>query len=209
MLFRSWNLSAIREYDKEDKDGFFRNIYSAYNYILVVSCSLLIFLNIHLAKILFAKDFFPAWEYSSVLLLSAVFSALSGFIGSVFVAVKQSKIFAFSTVVAAIVNTVLNWLLIPKYDALGAAIATVISFFIIWLIRFICATKYIKLRKNLCWDLVSYGILIMQVLIEHLWPKKVFFHIIAVIVLVLINFEDTKRLGMIVKKAYYLKLKKK
>lgn len=209
IFHQAWNLSAIREFDKDDKDGFFKLIYSAYNYVLVISCSLLIFLNIHLAKILFSKDFFSAWEYSSVLLLSAVFSALSGFIGSVFVAVKQSKIFALSTVIAACVNTVLNWALIPKYGVLGAAIATVISFFIIWLIRYECASKYIRLRANLYRDLISYGILVVQVIVEHLWPKEIWVHIIAIIALALINQKDTKLLCIFLKKIIATKLRVK
>ena len=112
---------------------------------LVVLCSGLILLNIPLAHLLFAKDFFRAWEYSSVLLISLVFNALSGFLGSVFTAVKNSKIFAISTVTAAIINLTLNSLMIPTMGAQGAAIATAISFFVIWIIRVICAKKYIPM----------------------------------------------------------------
>ena len=138
---QAWNLSAIKEFDKNDKDGFFSKTYVTYQAGLVVLCSGLILLNIPLAHLLFAKDFFRAWEYSSVLLISLVFNALSGFLGSVFTAVKNSKIFAISTVTAAIINLTLNSLMIPTMGAQGAAIATAISFFVIWIIRVICAKK--------------------------------------------------------------------
>ena len=47
MIFaQAWNLSAIKEYNKEDKEGFFTKIYSLYNAALVIICSLLILINI-------------------------------------------------------------------------------------------------------------------------------------------------------------------
>lgn len=165
---QAWNLSAIKEFDKDDKDGFFANTYSMYNALLVLICSGLILLNVPLAKILFAKDFFIAWKYSSVLLISIVFSSLGGFLGSIFTAVKDTKIFAVSTVVSAAINCILNGAFIPIWGTMGAAVATLISFCMIWIIRLICTKKYIIWRFNLLRDIVAYLLLIAQAVIEHI-----------------------------------------
>ena len=167
IFMSAWNLSAIKEYDSEDKSDFFCGMYAAYNLVLLSGCSLLIILNIPLARILFAKDFFEAWKYSSILVISTVFSALSSFVGSIFSAVKNSRVFAISTVIAAVNNMILNLLLIPPYGALGAAIATAFSFMVIWLIRYICALKYIKLSNNIVRDICGYLCIILQAIIEH------------------------------------------
>lgn len=164
---QAWNLSAIKEFDSEDKDGFFSNTYEIYNTGLVITCSILILINIPLAKLLFSNDFFAAWQYSSILLMSMLFSAMSSFLGSVFSAVKNSRIFAVSTVTAAIVNMILNAVLIPWFDALGAAIATLISFFSVWLIRLLCVRKYIRMRVNVFTDCIAYILLILQIVFEH------------------------------------------
>ena len=165
---QAWNLSAIREYDQEDREGFFANIYSIYNAGLVFVCSGLILFNIPLAKFLFSKDFFTAWRYSSVLLISIVFSALSSFLGSIFAAVKDSRITAVSTVAAACVNMVLNAVLIPFWGVQGAAIATMFSFCVVWFIRLECARKYIHWHLNLKKDICAYILLVLQVILEHL-----------------------------------------
>lgn len=183
---QAWNLSAIKEFDKNDKDGFFANTYSMYNAVLVILCSGLVLFNIPIARILFVKDFFSAWKYSSVLLISIVFSALSGFLGSIFTAVKDSKIFAVSTVISAIVNCILNALLIPMWGIQGAAIATVISFFIIWIIRLICIRKYIKLKINLVVDIIAYMMLIIQVVLEHFGQHNYVGQILCLSVLLLL-----------------------
>ena len=185
---QAWNLSAIKEYDSEDKEGFFSNIYSLYNFVLVASCSVLILLNIPLAKFLFSNDFFLAWKYSSVLIITAIFAALSGFFGSVFVAVKNTKIFAVSTVIAAIINVSLNWILIPSYGALGGAVATAVSFFIVWLIRYICATRYIKMKINLLRDLIAYVLIICQAVLEHI-EEHIYLGQIAILILILFMYK--------------------
>ena len=164
---QAWNLSAIKEYDKDDSDGFFTKIYSAYNAGLVILCSALILANIPIARLLFAKDFFVAWQYSSILLLSTLFSCLSGILGSVFTAVKNSKIFAYSTVTSAVVNCVLNITLIHFFGAIGAVVATAFSFVCVWGIRLICVQKYLSLRINVNRDFFAYVLLVIQVIFEH------------------------------------------
>lgn len=164
---QAWNLSAIKEFDAEDSNGFFSKVYSSYNSMLVLSCSVLVLANIPLARFLFSKGFFEAWNYSSILVFTAVFAALSGYFGSVFVAVKNSRIFGVSTVIAAIINALLNWVLIPVYGGIGGAVATAISFFLVWLIRFVCASRIINLNINIGRDIVSYILLIFQIVVEH------------------------------------------
>lgn len=202
---QAWNLSAIKEFDKEDKDGFFANIYSVYNAGLVLVCSGLILFNIPLAKILFAKEFFVAWECSSILLISGVFSAISIVPGSVFAAIGDSRIYAVSTISAAIVNTILNILMIPYMGVIGASISTAISFFIVWAIRMICARKYIKWKLNLIRDLMAYLLLVMQVVFEHM-NGHFYFGQIGILVILLVLYR--KQIRSILNKGFSI-LKKK
>lgn len=182
---QAWNLSAIREFDPDDKDGFFTNTYKMYNTALVLVCSVLILINIPLARILFSNDFFEAWQFSSTLLISMIFSAMASFLGCIFSAVKKNKVFAVSTVAAAATNIVLNVVMIPVFGALGAAIATAVSFFVMWFIRWICARKYIRMKVNLFLEFVVYILLTLQVVFEHMDGH---FYIGQIIVFVIIIF---------------------
>lgn len=164
----AWNLSAIKEFDKDDADGFFQNTYAFYSGTLVLLISILILLNIPLAKFLFAKEFFIAWRCASILLISALFSALGAFLGSIFTAVKNSRIFAYSTITAAVINIVLNYVLICWIGLEGAAIATAISFAVMWLIRLICVKKIIRFRINIIRDCIAYALITAQVGADHM-----------------------------------------
>ena len=159
---QAWTLSAVRDFDPEDKNGFFSNTYRAYNCLMVVMCSAIIVADKILAKFLYAKDFFVAWKYVPWLTIAIVFGALSGYIGGVFSAVKNSKIFAQSTAIGAVLNLALNIAFTPMIGALGAAIATAVSYMVVWAVRYRSSRQYIKLQINIVRDLASYGILVVQ-----------------------------------------------
>ena len=80
---QAWMLSAINEYDADDSDGFFGKTYEMYNSLMIFCCEGIMIFNILLSRILYAKDFFVAWKYVPLLLLSSLFSALSGYLGSI------------------------------------------------------------------------------------------------------------------------------
>lgn len=205
IFIQAWGISAIKEYDQDDQDDFFSSIYKSFSAGLIVVCSLLIFFNRLIAKILFAKEFYNAWQYSSILVLSMLFSGLSGFLGAIYGAAKHNDELAITTFVSAIVNIALNWLLIPSWGAYGAAVSTVIAFYIIWLLRFIFVKKYIKLSVNLIKSHISYLLLVIQICIEHLNNVFYMIQIIAIIFLIClfnheINFFINKTIGILKEK---------
>ena len=159
---QAWTLSATKEFDPEDEDGFFVNIYNVYNFLLMFSCSFLIFADKLIAKILFAKDFYAAWQYAPFLMISTVFSGMAAFLGGVLSAMKKSGLFAKSSVITAVVNTILNIVLVSFIGPLGAAFSTAVAYVLMWLIRLRQVRKYIVLRINYKRDAMAYLILTVQ-----------------------------------------------
>lgn len=165
---QAWTLSAVKEFDKDDKDGFFSNTYDIYIAAMSIACSGLVLMNVPLAHILYAKDFFVAWKYSSVLLLGIYCNSLAAFTGRLFSAVKNSGILASTTVASAVINTILNILLIPRFGVQGAAIATAIALAAMWIIRTIKLGELISIRINWPRDMVVLVLLITQIILEHI-----------------------------------------
>lgn len=159
---QAWTLSAVQDFDPEDSNGFFANTYRGYNCLMTIICSLLIVLDKPLASFLYAKDFYKAWQYVPWLTIAVLFGSMAGYIGGIFVAVKNSRIFASSTLVGAILNVILNFITVPLLGPLGAAISTTISYAIVWIIRLTQSRKYIKMRIHLVRDVGSYIVLTIQ-----------------------------------------------
>lgn len=163
----AWTISAIKEFDSKDSDGFFSKTYNYYGALMTTFCSCIIIINIPLAKLLYSNDFFVAWKYSSVLLISVMFNTLTVFQGSIFSAAKATRAVATTTIISAVVNIIMNILLIPHMGALGAAIATAIAYFTMWFARFILAKKLISMTVSFAKDIVVYLTIVLQVIFEH------------------------------------------
>ena len=153
---------------------------------MVMLCSLIIAADKILAGILYAKDFYTAWQYVPWLTIAIVFGALSGYIGGFFSAVKDSKIFAQSTVIGAILNLIMNIIFTPLIGPLGAAIATAISYFIVWLIRYVRSRSLIKLRIRLFRDLVTYAILVVQSIVLLFVSNNIILYTLQFILMIMI-----------------------
>lgn len=159
---QAWTISAVEEFDPEDSNGFFSGMYSTYNCGMVVLCSAIILADIPLARVLYASDFFGAWEYVPFLTIAIVFGAVSGYVEGIFAAVKDSKRCAKTTVVGAVANVIINFALVPFIGPLGSAIATAASYGLTWYLRVRALRGYIHLHIRYRRDCVSYVILALQ-----------------------------------------------
>lgn len=194
---QAWQISAIKEYNNDDSKAFFSTMYNCYNIILVfVVFGLLLFLKV-IARILFAKEFYAAWQYVPFLLMAILFGALSGFLGSIYAANKDSKMYAKSTAIGAFINIMLNFILIPIFGAHGAAIATFISYFIIWLIRITLMKKYVVLNINHARNTFSYLILVfISIIVSFIDTNlKIPFVCFLGLILIILNYNDLKTIA--------------
>lgn len=163
IFYNAWSVSAITEFDKDDKDSFIGNIYSLYMCVSTIGCSAILIFNKFFASLLYAKDFFEAWAYVPFLLLGVVFNGIALFEGCLFTAVKKTKDVSQTTIVGAIVNTIANFALIPLYGAIGAAFATMIGYFTVWLVRTISLQKIVRMKVNWIKQGICIAVLIVQV----------------------------------------------
>lgn len=168
---QAWSISAIKEFDKDDADGFMSNVYNMMHFGMVTICSGIMIMNIPIAKILYSNEFFNAWKFVPLLLISVVFNAMALFIGSIFTAVKDTKSLSVSTIVGAIVNTICNFIFIYYLGAYGAALATMLGYAVVLIMRHIILRKHIVLHLNWGRDILAYVMLLLQVVFS-LWGIK-------------------------------------
>lgn len=162
IISQAWTISAVTEFDPEDRTGFFSNMYAGYNCVMTVICSLIIAANMLLARLLYANEFFIAWQYAPFLTVSVVFGALTGYIGGILAAAKDSKEFARTSSLGAASNVMLNLVLVPLFGPLGAAFSTLFCYWLIWFLRIRRLKKYINIKINLTRDHITYAILLIQ-----------------------------------------------
>ncbi len=140
----AWRLSCVSDVDNErERSDFYSQIYKYYQAVMFMGGTALCFGSWIISRILFAAEFREAWIFVPILTVATVFTAFDTFLGSVYFTVKKTKMSLYTSLVGAVANIVLNLLFIPKYGAMGASVATFISYFAVFVIRSATVRKLI------------------------------------------------------------------
>lgn len=196
---QAWSISAIKEFDPKDSDGFMGKTYSALSFSMMLVCSLIMLADVPLARILYSNDFFAAWQFVPPLLISIVLNAMSLFLGSIFMAAKDTKKLSICTIIGAVVNTALNFTLIPVWGAYGAAIATVTGYAVDFAMRHLFLRKHMTMRIRWGRDLAAYGALLTQMVLAYFGWKTVLFQCVCTLALLLLFRKEIRSVAGSVK----------
>ena len=155
VFLEAWQYSAVSDTDaasgtaSRESADFFSSVFSHYQSLIYVAGSAMIAMSQILIIILCADSYFEAWRYVPILTLASVFSGFTSFVGSVYLVKKKSMLTFLTSMSGAVINVALNLLLIPKLGAQGAAIATVASYLVVFIIRAVNTGKYVPFSLSL------------------------------------------------------------
>lgn len=199
---QAWQMSATKEHEEEDRDVFYSNMFKAYNAVMVIGAAGIILFLKFLAGLMFQKSFFEAWVLVPPLLISVIFGALEGFLGSICLAFKDGKSIGRATGMGALVNIILNYFLIIEFGTMGAAIATLISYFVMFFAAFIMVGKHVKLKVAMRKNFISYLLLIIESLnlTMNIKNYNIVNSLIVIILLILYSGEIIDFAGKFIKK---------
>ena len=166
VFMSAWRLSAVDDFGSEETDRFYSQILTKMTKALIIVGAGIVLFNKILAKFLYAKDFFSAREFVPVLVIAFLLHGLGEFYGSVYTSAKCTKMLFYSSLAGAVCNIVLNFALIPKFQAMGAAIATMISYGVILAIRAIHSRTIMKMTIPITNITISSVIFITMAIIQ-------------------------------------------
>lgn len=191
MFGQAWQISAIKEYGEKDSKKFYADSFAFINFMMCVGCASIILLSKPLARLLYAKEFYAAWQYAPFLVVSTVFNTASGLIGPMLSAVKDSKSMARSAIYGAGTNVFLNIILVYLMGAQGAAIATAISAFIIYYVRRRAIGEGLEIKNPMVF-LTMWLLICLQALLE-IYTSFWIAEIVIVIVILMMNYRLVKQ----------------
>ena len=197
---QAWQMSATKSYKDEKSGEFFTQMYRTYNSFMMILCAFLILLVKPVASFLFKKDFYEAWIFVPPLLISVIFGALTGFLGSICLAYKDSKSMGIATGTGAVVNVAMNFALVPYFSAMGAAVATAVSYALMCAMAYRFVRKYVVIENNILSDALGYLILVAMsvAMIGNIRGK----YVICIVLTAVIILICAKEAGMIVQKLF-------
>lgn len=185
----AWQMSAVSEEDEASRSRFFSKVFNSYQSILFLCASGIILFSKLVTKILVTDAYYLSWKYIPFLSMATTFSCLVTFLGSVYMVEKKSMLTLSTTVVGAVVNVVLTFILIHKYGVNGAAFATFISYLTVFLLRSVNIKNFITIKWNAPKFILNIIIVLCQSFIMIYEVKYwLIYEIIFVSVMMVINF---------------------
>jgi len=145
---QAWSYSAIKEKDSIDVDSYNNRIFNGLFEFLVIICVFLLLILRPFLKYYVAVEYYDSWKYSTILIGGFVFMTLGSFVATSYTVYKDSSGFVKSAFIGALINAILNFILIIRIGIFGAAISTLISYVVIFVYRLIDTKKYNKYHIN-------------------------------------------------------------
>lgn len=166
IFYNAWSISAIKEFDPEDSDGFLGRMYSLYSGAMALCCSVIMLLDIPLARLLYANEFFEAWRYVPLLLVGVFLNGLALFEGCIYAAARRTKEVSATTLAGATVSIATCIALTLLIGPMGAAVATMLGYLVTWGMRTRLMVREIA-RVKVSWqmEIACLGILMAQAIL--------------------------------------------
>lgn len=113
-------------------------------------------------SILINDKFGDAYYQIPILLAGAFFSAMTGVLGAYYVAEKMTDVIAKMTITAAIFNVAINLLFVKTMGLYAASLSTLISYFVVFVLRYIDVRKRFNIRLK---PTIVIGTVVMTVMV--------------------------------------------
>jgi len=149
-LIQSFSLAllpmAYKIYGKKGDKRYYSKMQTYFVFVLLWAGLSLSLFGKELIRILALNpDYWTAYQVVPYIILAYIFSGAK-YIASLGLYLKRkTKYIAYNTIGAAILNIGLNFLLIPKYKMIGAAIATLISFVVLFFATYFVSNRFYKI----------------------------------------------------------------
>lgn len=200
----TWTESASININSEDRDEFFSKIFDFIVRFFGSLCLGTIAVMPFVFGILVNEKFVESYYQIPILILGSVFNILVSFLGSVYVAKKLTKEIAKTSIIAAIINIVVNIALINQIGLYAASISTVIAYFAMFIYRWIDVKKYVSIKTNKTLIAVLSVSFLVAIITYYLKMKIISIVVLlaVIIIAIYINKDSAKYLTEIVKKRF-------
>ena len=148
VFIEAWQFSAVKDADGAERERFFGTVYKCYLAFIFVAATVLVGGSMFFTKLLLAESYYSSWRFVPVLVAATVFSTLVSFMGSVYFVEKKSVLSMITALMGAVINVVLNFIMIPDHGAMGAAVATFISYLAVYVLRAYDTRKFVKFKLH-------------------------------------------------------------
>lgn len=149
ILNLSWTETVSLHYQDEDRDEFFTETMTSLFKLFAAACFGIVACMPFVYPILVNQKYSEGYNQVLILMYAMLFRVLVGLYSCVYVAQKDARKIAYTSISAAVINITIHLLLIGVIGLYAASISTLVAFLSMFLIRYFDVNKtvHMKIRK--------------------------------------------------------------
>ncbi|HRH34317.1 MAG TPA: oligosaccharide flippase family protein [Catalimonadaceae bacterium] len=145
----SWQEKAITTFDDKNKSHYYGETHDKYLNLIFGLGLMVVATNKLLLQLMVGADFQDAWRYTPLLIVGVVFSALSGFFGSIYLSEKKTTNLLTSSIIGGVVTTISAYISLPLIGLQGASLSVMLGYLVLYSIRLHGLRSRLNIRINL------------------------------------------------------------
>ena len=146
ILNLSWTETVSLHYNDEDRDEFLTDTMTSLVKLFVAACLGIVACMPFVFPIMVNAKYNAAYNQILILMYAMLFRVLVGLYSCVYVAQKNAKKIAYTSISAAIINITVDLILINKIQVFAASLSTLVAFLSMFIVRYIDVNKTVHIR---------------------------------------------------------------
>ena len=146
ILNLSWTETVSLHYNDEDRDEFLTDTMTSLVKLFVAACLGIVACIPFVFPIMVNAKYNAAYNQILILMYAMLFRVLVGLYSCVYVAQKNAKKIAYTSISAAIINITVDLILINKIQVFAASLSTLVAFLSMFIVRYIDVNKTVHMR---------------------------------------------------------------
>ncbi len=164
-------LGSDSDTDQDSRQGLLYAYTTTMKYMLIVTLPIAVYTTVSsgwIVNLLFGKEFSESARSFQLIMWTIIPLFANALLTFLLTSIRRQKVLTISSSICFITNCILAYILVPKYGHVGASIAYLIAYYVLFLVNFYYTTKYLELipvRRISIRPLFAGGIMLLMLLL--------------------------------------------
>ncbi len=162
IMVMGWQENASIAANDKDSSDYYSKMFETMFKLVISATYALVAATPIMFKILIKGDYSDAYCEMPILIVAMFFYCMSSFLGGIYVAYKKTKSVAWTTALAAVINLVIDILLVKKLGIRAGSLSTLVAYVFLFVYRMFDVLKIKKIKYNYVELVLLVGVLVIM-----------------------------------------------
>lgn len=144
----SWTESLLLHFNDEDRDIFLSEMMTTIYKMFSSACFCVVAAMPFVFPIMVDEKYSSGYNQVLILMYAMLFRVLVGMYSCIYIATKQSRKIAYTSLAAAVISLIINLLMIPIIGLYATSLSSLVAFSSMFIIRYLDVNKTVHMRIN-------------------------------------------------------------